>query len=74
MNRLGTVSRKNYWVLKSVLLARNLRKHAYFKYTENFTSKNWKFSDKNYDIFHVYAQNIDCEYLLKPPRRGGSNE
>ena len=37
------------WILYS------LRKHAYFKYTENFTSKNWKFSDKNYDIFHVSA-------------------
>ena len=27
------------------------------KYTENFTTKNWKFSDKNSDIA---AQNIDC--------------
>ena len=34
-----------------------------FKYIENFTSKNWKFSDKNSDIFHNSAQNIDCEYL-----------
>ena len=23
-----------------------LRKHAYSKYIENFTTKNWKFSDK----------------------------
>ena len=29
-------------------------------YTENFTIKNWKFSDKNSDIFHICAQNIDC--------------
>ena len=29
---------------------------------------------KNSDIFHIYAQNIDCGYLLEPPRRGGSNE
>ena len=36
------------------------RKHAYFKYTENFTPQNWKFSDKNYDIFHISIQNIDC--------------
>ena len=28
-------------------------------YTENFTTKNWKFSDKNSDIFHISAQNID---------------
>ena len=30
-----------------------------------------KFSDKNSDIFHVSAQNIDCGYSLEP---GGSNE
>ena len=44
------------------------------KYIESFTSKNWKFSDKNYDIFHMSAQNIDFEYLLEPLRRGGSNK
>ena len=32
------------------------------------------FRYKNYDIFHVSAQNIDCGYSLEPPRRGGSNE
>ena len=36
---------------------------------ENFTTKNWKFSDKNSDIFHISAQNIDCGYSLEPPRR-----
>ena len=39
-----------------------------------FSTKNWKFGDKNSDIFHISAQNIDFEYLLEPPRRGGSNE
>ena len=29
-----------------------------FKYIENFTTKNWKFSDKKTDIFHISAQNI----------------
>ena len=33
-----------------------------------------KNSDKNPDIFHISAQNIDCLYSLEPPRRGGSNE
>ena len=33
-----------------------------FKYTENFTTKKWKLSDKNSDIFHTFVQ------------RGGSNE
>ena len=50
-----------------------LRKNAYSKYTENFTTKKkkktWKFSDKNSDIFHISSQNIDCEYSLEPPRR-----
>ena len=45
-----------------------------FKYIENFTAKNWKFSDKNSDIFHISAQNIDCGYPLEPPRWGSSNE
>ena len=36
--------------------------------------KIWKFSNKNSDIFHISAQNIDCRYSLEPPRRGGSNE
>ena len=35
---------------------------------------NRKFSDKNSDIFHISAQNIDCGYSLEVPRRGGSNE
>ena len=45
-----------------------------FKYTDNFTTKKWKFSDKNSDIFHISALNIDSGYPLEPPRRGGSNE
>ena len=44
-------------------------------YIEQFTSKNWNFSEKNNsDIFHASPQNIDCGYSLEPPRRGGSNE
>ena len=29
---------------------------------------------KKFDIFLIFAQNIDCGYTLEPPRRGGSNE
>ena len=43
-------------------------------YTENFTSKNWKFSDKKLYIFKFLLKNIDCGYSLEPPRRGGSNK
>ena len=33
-----------------------ITKTCLFKYTENFTTKNWKFSDKNSDVFHISAQ------------------
>ena len=51
-----------------------ITKTRLLKYIENFITKNWKFSDKNSDIFHNSAQNIDCGYSLEPPHRGGSNE
>ena len=51
-----------------------ITKTRLFKYIENFTTKNYKFSDKKSDIFHISTQNIDCGYLLEPPRQGGSNE
>ena len=52
----------------------SIKKTRLFKYIENFTTKNWKFLDKNSNNFHISAQNIDCGYLLEPPHRGGSNE
>ena len=39
-----------------------------------FQQKNRKFHWKIFDIFLIFAQNIDCGYTLEPPRRGGSNE
>ena len=50
-----------------------ISKTLQFKYSENFTIKKF-FSDKNSDIFHISAQNIDCGYSLEPPQQGGSNE
>ena len=29
---------------------------------------------KNSGSFHISVQNIDCGYVLEPPRLGGSNE
>ena len=52
----------------------SITKTSLFKNTENFSTQKWKFSDKNSDIFHISAQNIDCGNSLEPPRRGGSNE
>ena len=39
-----------------------------------FSCKNRKFHQKNFGIFDIFAQNIDCGYTFEPPRRGGSNE
>ena len=52
----------------------NITKTRLFKYIENFSTQNKKFSDKNSDIFQIFAQNIDFGYALEPPRWGGSNE
>ena len=61
-------------ILKFLPIKFYITKTGLFKYTENFTTKKWKFSDKKSDIFHISTQNIDCGYSLEPPRRGGSNE
>ena len=46
------------------------------QYTEIFfTCKKLKISSENFfDIFLIFAHNIDCGYTLEPPRRGGSHE
>ena len=44
------------------------------KKKKKIITKNWKFSNKNSNIFHIFAQIIDFGYLLEPPLRGGSNE
>ena len=58
-----------------MLLWFTITKTRLSKYIEHFTNKkNENFQIKISDIFHISAQNIDCGYLLEPPRRGGSNE
>ena len=51
-----------------------LRKHAYSNILKISPPKIENFQIKNFDIFHISAQNIDCGYSLEPPQRGGSNE
>ena len=73
---MRTVSRndqsKSSNILPTLLVLRRhllITKTCLFKYTENFTTKKWRFSDKKRsDIFHISAQNIDCGYSLEPPR------
>ena len=62
---------KAFW---HYLALHSITKTRLFKYIENFTTKNENFQIKHSNIFHISAQNIDCEYLLEPPQRGGSNE
>ena len=51
-----------------------LRKHAHMIYSNFFRSKIDNFQRKIFDIFLIFAQNIDCGHTLELPRRGGSNE
>ena len=45
------------------------------QYTEIFLGLRTKnFQLKNFDIFLIFAQNIDSGYTLELPRRGSSNE
>ena len=59
-----------------------VKKNHHKKNIETFTTKNWKFSDKNSDFFFffffffffIFLLKTDCGNSLEPPRRGGSNE
>ena len=45
------------------------------QYTQIFLAlKIENFQLNIFDIFLIFAQNIDCGYTLEPPLRGGSNE
>ena len=45
-----------------------LRKHAHLINSNFFRSKIDNFQRKIFDIFLIFAQNIDCGYTLEPPR------
>ena len=51
-----------------------LRKQTYSNILRILPPKNENFQMKNSSGFQISAQNINCGYLLEPPRRGGSNE
>ena len=46
----------------------SLQKHTYSNILKILPTKNENFQIKNFDIFHISAQNIDCGYSLEPPR------
>ena len=51
-----------------------LRKVAHAINRDFSSLKIENFQLKVFDIFLIFAPNIDCGYTLEPPRRGGSNE
>ena len=62
--------------LKNVFFVSDLHyENLPMQYTEICLAlKIENFQLKNFVIFLIFAQNIDCGYALEPPRRGGSNE
>ena len=51
-----------------------ITKTCLFKHTENFTTRNWNFSNKKFWYFSHFCSKHRLWYSLEPPRRGGSNE
>ena len=51
-----------------------LRKLAHAINRDFLALKIENFQLKIFDIFLIFAQNIDCGYTLEPPQRGGSIE
>ena len=51
--------------------SQTLQKHGH---VFSYVVKIENFHKKSFDIFLIFAQNIDCGYTLETPRRGGSNE
>ena len=62
------------WSESSLGAQSSLRKHAYSNIYKISPPKTENFQIKNFDIFQISAQNIDCVHSLEPPYRGGSNE
>ena len=52
----------------------HITKTRLFKYIENFTTKEGKFSDKKLWYFSYFCSKHRLWYSLEPPRQGGSNE
>ena len=68
------ITRQQEHGVKRHILQNTLWKHAYSDILKISPPKTLrKFSDKNSDICHTTARNIDCGYSLEPPHRGGSN-
>ena len=68
ISRINLHGPKDVRAILRFILNNSLRKHAYSNILEILPLKKLKFSDKNTDILHISAQNIDCGHSLEPPR------
>ena len=66
-----------FWIFQGIciLIKRSfiITKTRLFKYTENFTTKKWKFLDKKFWYFSYFCTKHRLWYALEPPQRGDSN-
>ena len=69
LTKRNTENTKGYHIYQNIMKTRLL------KNIEHFTAKkNEAFQMKKSARIHISAQNIDCGYLLEPPRQGGFNK
>ena len=50
----------------------SLRKLAHAINKESLALKIENFQLKHFDIFHIFAQNIDCGYIIEPPQQSAA--
>ena len=60
-------TRENNMQLQRIV-ADTLRKHTHTVYNNISRLYKCSFSDENFDIFPISAQNIGCGYTLEPPQ------
>ena len=71
--QLSQASEKGKLTIKKSTVKSPLRKHAFSNTMKISPPKTENFQIKNFDIFLISAQNIDCGHSLETSRRGGSN-
>ena len=74
MTLLSMPSMGKFFLVRILRNINPLRKLVHAINTDLLALKIENFQQKIFDIFLIFAQNIDCGYTLEPPRRGSSNE
>ena len=59
-----------YVLILALIIRNSLQKLAHTIYRDYFLA----LKIEHFDIFNIFAQNIDFGYSFESPRRGGSNE